>query len=233
MSITNQRSRKIFGKKGTEIYWSSKSAKRTKNKTPHLSLPSDHFTISEPENPRIDASELHNISRSTDFKGLKLLNVRSGSSFMTLPLNTKGQNAFQFIESNSKYLKQFLFFSPLMPPFFFPFRSLRNYSNIIPKLFWSGILRSNERLTSWAHAFYSPSFLSSTIPAPSCLCLAGVLLLYNFTHTATGAKLSIRKPNFEKRTNKRNNKSDLLVLWPKTSSPSFSLLGILYSHANA
>ena len=91
--------------------------------------PTDPFTILEPQNPSIDVSELHNISRSKDFMATKLgkiipidllyflhLHVYVRTRMASWQLNERRRDArYSFFLF---FLLLFLYFLPFFPPIF-------------------------------------------------------------------------------------------------------------------
>ena len=55
------------------------------------SNPTEHFAILEPQNPSVVVSKLHKISRSADYKALKLCDVQSGGKPSRIVIHVLGK----------------------------------------------------------------------------------------------------------------------------------------------
>ena len=60
------------------------------------SSPTEHLTISEPQNPPVNLSELHKFRRSKDFEDLNLRNGLSGQADRQKAAQTKGGLVYLF-----------------------------------------------------------------------------------------------------------------------------------------
>ena len=82
--IVKMRRANIWGtkegnKQEKEIHGRKEDRLATKGKKRRHDFLTEHFTISQPRNPSLEASKLHRTCQTADCEALKLWNVRSGS----------------------------------------------------------------------------------------------------------------------------------------------------------